>query len=146
MLVGLGYGDVSLWSPCFIQLRTLFSRTLLFFRITFYPGIWACLTYRTSTSVLACPLILITLKEATSSPSFLGKVGGLAASVGAASRTIAPALGGQLYAVGVPVGFTGLAWWVSGFVMLIGVIQVFFIDTQKSKTATVRAYVAPNGQ
>lgn len=111
-----------------------------------YPGIWACLTIRNFTSILAYPLILIFLKEATPTPSVLGKINGLAASVGAACRTIAPPLGGFLYGVGARIGFTGLAWWASGFVALIGVVQVFFIDREKNKTATVRSYVAPIGQ
>ena len=111
-----------------------------------YPGIWACLTLRNFTSILAYPLILILLKEATPVPSMLGKINGLAASVGAACRTIAPPLGGYIYGVGRRIGFTGLAWWASALIALVGVVQVFFIDRQKNKTATVRSYVAPIGQ
>lgn len=111
-----------------------------------YPGIWACLTVRNFTSILAYPLILILLKEASPTPTLLGKINGLAASVGAACRTIAPPLGGYLYGVGARVGFTGLAWWASSFVALMGVFQVFFIDRQNNKTATVRSFVAPIGQ
>ena len=111
-----------------------------------YPGIWACLTVRNFTSISAYPLILILLKKATPTPSALGKINGLAASVGAACRTIAPPLGGYLYGVGARIGFTGLAWWASALVALIGVVQVFFIDRQKDKTTTVRSYVAPIGQ
>jgi len=72
-----------------------------------YPGIWACFSIRNSTSILTCPLILITLKEAAPSPSFLGKIDGLAASVRATSRTIDPLFGGYLYGVGARLGFTG---------------------------------------
>ncbi len=111
-----------------------------------YPGIWACLTVRNFTSILAYPLILILLKEATPSPCFLGKINGLAASVGAACRTIAPPLGGYLYGVGARIGFTGLAWWASAFVAVIGVFQVAFIVRQKNKTAVIRSYVTPIGQ
>ncbi len=57
-----------------------------------YPSIYACLKIRNFTSILAYPVLLILLKEATPSASVLGKINGLAASAGAACRTIAPPL------------------------------------------------------
>ena len=111
-----------------------------------YPGIYSCLTIRNFTSILAYPVILILLKEATPAPSVLGKINGLAASAGAACRTVAPPLAGYLYGVGTQVGFTGLAWWGSALVALGGALQVFFIRRQPNKSATVRSYVAPIGQ
>ena len=104
-----------------------------------YPGIYACLTIRNFTSILAYPLLLILLKEACPASSVLGKLNGLAASAGAASRTIAPPVAGYLYSLGVEVGFTGLAWWGSGVVAIVGAAQVFLIDRQRNKTATVEA-------
>lgn len=107
-----------------------------------YPGIWICLTIRNFTSILAYPVLLILLKEASPSSSVLGKINGLAASAGAACRTIAPPIAGLLYGVGSRRGFTGLAWWGSGVVAIIGAIQVFWVDREKNKTAHVRS-VAP---
>ena len=104
-----------------------------------YPGIYACLTIRNFTSILAYPLLLILLKEACPAYSVLGKLNCLAASAGAASRTIAPPVAGYLYSLGVEVGFTGLAWWGSGVVAIVGAAQVFLIDRQRNKTATVEA-------
>lgn len=103
-----------------------------------YPGIYACLTVRNFTSILAYPLLLILLKEATPSASILGKVNGLAASAGAACRTIAPPIAGLLYGVGTNLGFTGLAWWGSALVAVIGAFQIFTIQRTKNKTATIR--------
>ena len=103
-----------------------------------YPGIWACLTLRNFTSILAYPTLLILLKEASPSSSVLGKINGLAASAGAACRTIAPPLAGYLYGVGTQIGFTGLAWWASGVVAIAGALQVFTIQRTKNKTATIR--------
>ena len=103
-----------------------------------YPGIWACLTIRNFTSILAYPVILILLKEACSSPAALGKLNGLAASAGAACRTISPPIAGLLYSIGARQGFTGLAWFGSGIVAIFGVIQIFWIDREK-KTAIVRS-------
>ena len=107
-----------------------------------YPGIWVCLTFRNFTSILAYPLLLILLKEASPSPVVLGKINGLAASAAAACRTVAPPFAGYLYSLGAQQGFTGLAFWGSGLVAFIGTFQAFCIKREKDKTATVRS-VAP---
>jgi hypothetical protein len=107
-----------------------------------YPGIWVCLTVRNFTSILAYPLLLILLKEASPSQLVLGKINGLAASAAAACRTVAPPFAGYLYGRGAQQGFTGLAFWGSGFVALIGAIQAFWIEREKTKRITVRS-VAP---
>jgi hypothetical protein len=103
-----------------------------------YPSIYACLMIRNFTSILAYPVLLILLKEATPSASVLGKVNGLAASAGAACRTIAPPLAGYLYGVGTQIGFTGLAWWGSGLVAIAGSVQILTIKRTKNKIATIR--------
>ncbi|KAL9023434.1 MAG: hypothetical protein Q9196_007201 [Gyalolechia fulgens] len=107
-----------------------------------YTGIWICLTIRNFTVILAYPVLLILLKEASPSSHVLGKINGLAASAGAAFRTIAPPIAGLLYGVGSRHGFTGLAWWGSGIVAIIGAIQISWVDREKNKTAHVRS-VAP---
>ena len=104
-----------------------------------YAGIYACLTVRNLLSILAYPVILILIKEASPSPSCLGKINGLAASTGAAARTVASPVAGWLYGVGMQIDFTALAWWASAFVAIIGAIQVFFIHRDKNKTSHVRA-------
>ena len=103
-----------------------------------YPAIYACLTVRNFTSILTYPVLLIMLKEAASSPSLLGKVNGLAASAAAACRTISPPLAGYLYTVGSQIDFTGLAWFGSAFVAILGAFQIFTIRRTKHKTATIR--------
>lgn len=104
-----------------------------------YPGIWVCLTVRNFTSILAYPLLLILLKEASPSPLVLGKINGLAASAAAACRTVAPPFAGYLYGLGVQQGFTGLAFWGSGLVAFGGTVQAFCIKREKNKTATVQS-------
>lgn len=98
------------------------------------PGIWTCLTIRNFTSILAYPLLLILLKEASPVPSVLGKINGVAASAGAACRCIAPPIAGYLYSLGARQGFSGLAWCGSSFIAFIGVFQIFWIDREKSRT------------
>ena len=103
-----------------------------------YPAIYACLSVRNFTSILAYPVLLIMIKEAAAGPSVLGKVNGLAASAGAACRTLAPPFAGYLYTIGAHIRFTGLAWWGSVFVALVGALQVLTIKRTKNKTATIR--------
>lgn len=107
-----------------------------------YSGIYLALTIRNFLSILAYPVILILLKEATPSHSVLGKVNGLAASAGAACRTIAPPLAGYLYGVGSRHGFTGLAWWGSGLVAMIGAGQCWFVEREKYRTTHVQCVAA----
>ena len=112
-----------------------------------FSGIYACLTIRNVFSILAYPVILILLKQASPSASCLGKINGLAASVGAACRTIAPPVAGILYGIGIDIGFTGLAWFGAGVMAIIGAVQLWWIPREKNDTATVLAavpYVTPD--
>ncbi len=65
------------------------------------------------------------------SPCVLGKINGLAASAGAACRTIAPPVSGYLYTLGSRVEFTGLAWYGSAFVAGVGVMQCFMVKRER---------------
>lgn len=101
-------------------------------------GIYVCLAVRNLLSILAYPVILILLKEASPGPKYLGKINGLAASTGAACRTVASPIGGFLYGVGVKLDFTPLSWWASALVAGIGAAQVFFMRRYKN-TSTVKS-------
>lgn len=103
-----------------------------------YSGIYTCLTIRNFFSILAYPLFLILLKEASPSPAQLGKINGLAASTGAACRTIASPIAGLLYGIGVQMNFTALAWWASTLVAIIGTLQIAFLKRQNKNTTVVR--------
>ncbi len=103
-----------------------------------FPGIYACLTIRNILSILAYPVILILLKQASPTPSCLGRINGLAASAGAACRTIAPPVAGLLYGIGIDIGFTGLAWFGAAAVAIIGAIQLWFVPRGKNDTTSVR--------
>jgi MFS family permease len=93
-----------------------------------YPGLFACLTIRSLTSILAFPLLLIMIKEAAPDKSHLGKINGLAASTGAACRTVASPIAGLLYGLSIELHFTPLAWWGSALVALFGAMQVPFLN------------------
>jgi hypothetical protein len=105
--------------PPFLQ---LLPRNLL------YPGLFACLAVRSLTAILAFPLLLIMIKEAAPDKSHLGKINGLAASTGAACRTVASPIAGLLYGLSIDIHFTALAWWCSALVATIGAMQVPFLN------------------
>jgi hypothetical protein len=106
-----------------------------------YPGIYACLTIRNLLSILDYPVILILLKQASPSPAHLGRINGLAASAGAACRCVAPPVAGILYEWGSGLGFTGLPWWFSGFVAIIGVFQLWFVPRISGETTVYKSIV-----
>jgi hypothetical protein len=92
-----------------------------------YPGLFAALSIRNLTSILAFPLLLIMIKEAAPNKSHLGKINGLAASTGAACRSVASPIAGLLYGLSIEIRFTPLAWWASALVALVGALQVPFM-------------------
>ena len=93
-----------------------------------YPGLFAALSVRNLTSILAFPLLLIMIKEAAPDKSHLGKINGLAASTGAACRSVASPIAGLLYGLSIEIRFTPLAWWASAIVALVGALQVPFMN------------------
>ncbi|KAK1138331.1 hypothetical protein N8T08_002828 [Aspergillus melleus] len=102
-----------------------------------FVGIYTCLALRNVLSIIDYPVLLILIKQASPSDSVLGRLNGLSASAGAASRTIAPPVAGYLYSTGSKVGCTALAWWGSTLVAVIGAVQLWFIEQKKYATATV---------
>ena len=108
-----------------------------------FPGIYVCLLVRSIFTIPAYPLFLILIKEAADS-KYLGKINGLAASCGAIARTMSPPITGYLYGTGSALGFTGMAWWASGVVAMIGAAQIYWIPSQNSKVSTVRVPCSGN--
>ena len=108
-----------------------------------FPGIYFCLLVRSLFTIPAYPLFLILIKEA-GDQKYMGKINGLAASCGALARTMSPPITGLLYGTGASVGFTGMAWWGSGVVAMIGAAQIYWIVPQHSKISTVRTPCSGN--
>lgn len=102
-----------------------------------YVGIYACLIVRNILSIIDYPILLILIKQASPSDSVMGKINGLAASAGAASRTLAPPIAGLLYSSGAEIGCTALAWWGSSLVAFIGALQLWFLQRDKRSSVTV---------
>ncbi|KAF9894206.1 hypothetical protein FE257_007708 [Aspergillus nanangensis] len=103
-----------------------------------FIGIYTCLAVRNILSIIAYPVLLILIKQASPSDSVLGKINGLAASAGAASRTVAPPIAGYLYSTGSEIRFTALAWWGSMLVAILGAMQLWFIGQMRHSTVTIQ--------
>lgn len=107
-----------------------------------FVGIYSCLTVRQFLSILDYPVLLIMLKQASPAPRYLGKINGLAASVGAACRMIAPPVAGLLYSKGLKIEFTGLAWYGAAIVAMFGMFQMFWVPRERDDGTMVRS-IAP---
>lgn len=79
--------------------------------------IWKC-TFAT----MAYPSNAILLANSAPSKQVLGTINGIAASTASLCRALGPAVSGLLYAWGLQTGYSGLAWWFSGFVSIIGAV------------------------
>ncbi|PLN82907.1 MFS transporter [Aspergillus taichungensis] len=106
-----------------------------------FLGIYICLGARNILSIIEYPVLLILIKQASPSDSVLGKINGLSASAGAASRTLAPPLAGYLYSLGAEMGLTALAWWGSAFVAVLGAAQLWFLQEKRHAFVTVQPAV-----
>ncbi|KKK18620.1 MFS transporter [Aspergillus ochraceoroseus] len=102
-----------------------------------FLGIYTCLVTRNILSIIAYPVLLILIKQASPSDSVLGKINGLAASAGAAARTVAPPIAGFLYSTGAEMKCTALAWWGSALVAMIGALQLWFMNQRKHSFISV---------
>lgn len=78
---------------------------------------------QTTVHVLYYPCLLILIKNATPSPLMLGRVNGLAMSAACAARTVAPPLGGVIYAT----GGSAAAWWSCAAVTLISIGILYWL-------------------
>lgn len=113
-----------------IPLLTLLPTNLLL------PGIYSALIIRNFLSIIAYPIYLIFIKDAAPSPSSLGRINGLAASTGAACRTLASPAAGLLYSIGAGAGFSPLPWFVSAAVAVLGAIQIILIHRRQGLVAS----------
>lgn len=104
-----------------------------------FPGIYTCLVVRNVLSIIAYPVLLILIKQASPSTTVLGKINGLAASAGAACRTVAPPAAGYLYSLGSQIGCTAIAWWASSVVAFLGVMQLWWMHQKRDRQVTINA-------
>ena len=90
-------------------------------------GVYACLLWRITAQVLAFPSHAILLTNSAPSMLVLGVINGVAASTASLMRAFGPTLSGIVYAAGLNLGYTGLAFWVSGLVSLLGAFESLWV-------------------
>lgn len=91
------------------------------------PGVYFCLLWKITAQVLAFPSNAILLTNSAPSLLVLGVINGVSASTASLARACGPTVTGVLHSWGLQVGSTGLAWWASGFVCLIGAVESLWL-------------------
>jgi len=133
----------------------LFQVTILLFPIPYFifpllaivppralmPNMYAVMTLWNLFNIVLYPLLLILIKEACH-PKHLGTINGLAASVGAIARCLAPPICGIFYSMGYSIEFSGLAWWATGAIAILGALQLPWLEREKNMASTVHAQFA----
>lgn len=85
-------------------------------------GVYIIILWKCTFANLAFPAMAILLANAVPSALVLGTVNGVSASTASLSRAFGPTVSGFLYSRGLSAGYSGLAWWVTGLITIIGSI------------------------
>ncbi|ODA76351.1 hypothetical protein RJ55_08197 [Drechmeria coniospora] len=101
------------------------------------PAIYLLVIWKCTYATMAYPNNAILLANAAPSRQVLGTINGIAASTASLCRAVGPTLSGFLYAVGLESGYSGLAWWFSGFVTIVGAYLSSQITEGELPTAPV---------
>lgn len=112
------------------------------------PGIYAIIIWKCTLSTLAYPSNTILLSNSAPTTLSLGTINGVAASTASLSRAAGPAVSGLLYAMGLESGYSGLVWWVTGLVTVVGAWISFAIPEPKGRLdekERVGASAGPSG-
>lgn len=83
-------------------------------------GIVVAIVWKCTYSTMAYPSNAILLTNAAPTSLSLGVINGVAASTASLSRAFGPTISGWLYAAGLKAGYSGLPWWCSGAVTIVG--------------------------
>ncbi|PHH76917.1 hypothetical protein CDD82_3759 [Ophiocordyceps australis] len=116
-LVAVSYFALYLTTPYLVLLPTALRM----------PSICLLVVWKCTYSTMAYPNNAILLANAAPSRQVLGTINGVAASTASLCRALGPTLSGVLYAVGLRTGYSGLAWWASGLITLVGAYLSFQI-------------------
>lgn len=93
------------------------------------PAIYVLVIWKCTYATMAYPNNAILLANSAPTKEVLGTINGIAASTASLCRALGPTLSGFLYAAGLQTGYSGLAWWFSGLVTLVGA----YLSTQISE-------------
>ena len=92
------------------------------------PGVYFCLIWKITAQVLAYPSNAIMLTNSAPSLLVLGTINGIAASTASLCRAFGPTFSGLIHSAGLRIGYTGLAWWASGLICVLGAIESMWME------------------
>ena len=92
------------------------------------PSIYICLLWKTTSQVLAYPSNAILLTNSAPSMLVLGVINGIAASTASLCRAFGPTVSGVIHSWGLKMGYTGLAWWASGLICVLGGVESLWME------------------
>ncbi|KAI9835619.1 MAG: hypothetical protein M1838_005274 [Thelocarpon superellum] len=107
-------------------------------------GIYACLVLKVTAAVLAYPSNAILLTNSAPSMLVLGAINGIAASTASLSRAFGPTISGLIHSAGLRLGYSGLAWWASALVSLLGAIESAWMEDVSGRLDPAEDEPAPD--
>ncbi|GKT48662.1 uncharacterized protein ColSpa_08843 [Colletotrichum spaethianum] len=109
-MLAISYFMLYLTTPYLALLPENFRMVGVYFMV-----IWKC-----TFSTMAYPSNAILLTNSAPSLMSLGTINGVAASTASLCRAFGPTISGFIYSLGIQTGYSGLAWWTSGVITIIG--------------------------
>lgn len=97
------------------------------------PVVYLSLLCKITAQVLAYPSNAILLTNSAPSMLVLGTVNGVAASTASLCRAFGPTFSGLIHSAGLRLGYTGLAWWASGLICLLGAIESLWMEEVRGR-------------
>ena len=91
-------------------------------------GLSTCLLWKITAQILAYPSNAILLTNSAPSLLVLGTINGIAASSASLSRAFGPTISGIVNSWGLEIGYSGLAWWASGVISILGAVESLWIE------------------
>ncbi|EGY13984.1 uncharacterized protein VDAG_00666 [Verticillium dahliae VdLs.17] len=108
--MALSYFALYLTTPYLVLLPENYRMVGIYFMV-----IWKC-----TFSTMAYPANAILLTNSAPNLTTLGTINGVAASTASLCRAFGPTISGFLYSIGLETGYSGLAWWTSAAITIIG--------------------------
>ncbi|KAF9881826.1 MFS multidrug transporter [Colletotrichum karsti] len=96
-------------------------------------GIYIMVIWKCTFSTMAYPSNAILLTNSAPSLLSLGTINGVAASTASLCRALGPTVSGFLYSLGLRTGYSGLAWWTSGAITIIGAILSMYATEPRGR-------------
>ncbi|TAQ85826.1 hypothetical protein B7494_g5832 [Chlorociboria aeruginascens] len=85
-------------------------------------GVYGIVIWKCTFATMAYPSNAILLTNSAPSLLMLGTINGVAASTASLSRAFGPTVSGFLFSAGLRLGYSGLAWWCSAIIAIVGAV------------------------